>query len=169
MTLADVLAVSAAVAASCAGLAALFLLVQVLAPLAVERARTATLERKVSTGLLGAVAFIGLLFVFAVITKAAQGPVRLAGLMVFLFGLVLFALGGAALAGELGRRLRQRSSADITSTALGTSVLFLSSLLPLLGWFVVFPCAAALFLGAGIRGLSGSRSVAPVSSVPAAV
>jgi hypothetical protein len=169
MTLADVLAVSAAVAASCAGLAALFLLIPILFPLAVERARTATLARKISTGLLGAVAFFGLLFVFAVITKAAQGPVRLIGLVVFLFGLVLFAIGGAALAGELGRRLRHRSSTDMTSTALGTGVLFLSSLLPLLGWFVVLPCAASLFLGAGIRGLSGSGSVAPVSSVPAAV
>ncbi len=162
MTLADVLALSAALLATCGGLAALFLMLPVLAPRQVARARAAALASPVGTcltGLLGT----GLGLVLAgVAGNAARGPVRLLAFLVVLGLLSTLAVGGAAVAGELGRRIASRSGApNPAHTALGAAVLLFACLVPLVGWFVVLPITTALLLGAGFRGLLPSPAALP--------
>lgn len=165
MTLADVLALSAALLATCGGLAALFLMLPVLAPRKVARARAAALTSPVGTCLTGLLGTGLGLALAGLAGNAARGPVRLLAFLVVLGLLSILAVGGAAVAGELGRRIASHSGAanpaNPAHTALGAAVLLFACLVPLVGWFVVLPITTALLLGAGFRGLLPSPATLP--------
>ncbi len=88
-----------------------------------------------------------------------QGPWGAVGIAVISFYFIFASVGVSALASFVGRRLRgQASTPDFRTdeplwkeTLRGGSILSLSFLLPLVGWFVIMPIAFVTGCGATIR------------------
>lgn len=84
--------------------------------------------------------------------NANPAPLKIMGIALILF-LVLVAFPGAAgLARIAARRLRGDETADLTfaSTGRASAMLILASLAPFIGWFLVFPLQFFASLGAGL-------------------
>lgn len=152
MTLADVLAVAAGLAIACAGFASLSVILAVLFPGAVARARHRAEARPGLSVGLGALYAFASAIAGSAFLKAPAPPLRGGAILVFLAAATLAVLGGAGLSGALGQRSRGSAAAPagIRDMLRGALLLESAALLPLVGWFVVLPAAILLALGAGI-------------------
>jgi len=154
MTLADVLAVAAGLAIAGAGFASLSVILGVLFPRAVARARFRAEARPGRSVALGAGFAFASAIVGSAFLKAPAPPLQGGAILVFLTAATLAVLGGAGLSGSLGRRARgapsDGSASSIRDMLRGALLLESAALLPLVGWFVVLPTAVLLSLGAGI-------------------
>ena len=85
---------------------------------------------------------------------AVHGKVRvILTLLLFLLGLGLFsisAIGLAALANSLGQRIGKASSST-NPNLIGATLMVLSGLAPYLGWFIFAPIALGIGFGANIQ------------------
>lgn len=132
-----------------------FLVATALWPAFVARAAGATAERPVLTFLLGVPGTLALLFVSVALTSAPGGAARALGLL-FAGAAIGFALTGAAgVALRVGRALPSPGDAEREWPRVLRAgvVLELAMLLPILGWFLVFPATVVLGVGAATMAL----------------
>ncbi|HZJ56304.1 MAG TPA: hypothetical protein VFD38_19335 [Myxococcaceae bacterium] len=117
---------------------------------AVERARLTYATRPVAATLVGLLALLPVVVVFGVFAKAAHPGVKLVTGALLMVPLVLALIGSAGLADKIGAGLRAPVDDDQPWRRVlrGGAVLALLFVVPLLGWFVVFPLTLASGLGA---------------------
>lgn len=155
------------------GMVGFFALSRALWPAWIQRTRERWSDRPVRTTLTGFAVAVPAVTVCIVI---AQGPGPLSALGGIAIGLLvgLALVGMAGLATYIGARLSAPGDAGRTwvQTIRGGVVLELSCLLPILGWFVVFPIALLGGLGAAILGwrrpntvVRGRRATQPMPEV----
>jgi hypothetical protein len=155
MTMSDTLIVISLIAGFGTALTAAGLLFHALLPAWVARAEG---RARTSTGASVALGVVlGLvLFVLAVALLQAPAPaLRIAGLALLFTELVFSFAGTAGVARFLGSRLPSPADAERPWKAVvrGWVVLYLASLLPILGWFVFLPVALLTGFGAALLGL----------------
>lgn len=162
MTIADVLATVVALFLLGLGFGAFGLILDLFVPSLVERAARHVSERPLSSFFLGLGLLLAVLVTSAVLVKAPLPPARLAAIGLLLAGLTLAALGGTGLALHIGRRYREAAKLDPSPRDLfrGTVLLESAVAFPIVGWFVVFPVAFLVTLGAGLRSLFTPRAEA---------
>jgi hypothetical protein len=156
MTLADVLAVAAGLAIAGAGFASLSVILSVLAPRAVARARDQAERRPGRSIFLGLAAAVATALTVGAFLEAPAPPLHAGAVLALLAALALAVLGGAGLAGALGVRATEGSGprpVSVRDLLRGALLLESASLLPLVGWFVVLPAALLLSFGAGVATL----------------
>lgn len=162
--MAEVFRVSLLVAGGFLVLVAYWLASAALFPAWVARARDAGVDRPVRATLLGAVIGVPLTLIGG--SMAMQGPdagARAVGALVVSIP-ILLALGGStglALRIGAGLALPSDATAPWLRVLRGGTVLALTFLLPVVGWFVVFPWA--LMQGVGVALLAIRRRARPVT------
>jgi hypothetical protein len=116
----------------------------------VERARLTYATRPVAATLAGVVAFLPLTVLFLVFARAAHPGVKLVTGALLMVPLVLALVGSAGLADKIGAGLASPVDVDQPWRRVlrGGAVLALLFVVPLLGWFAVFPLTLASGLGA---------------------
>ena len=152
---------------------ALLIVLNLLLPVKVERAREKLEAHSVRCLVIGVVAMglsfsvlllLGYLINLPVLQTmasenvsyfyAVHGLVRVTlTLLLFLLGLSLFsisAIGLAALANSLGQRIGKASS-SINPNLIGAILLVMSGLAPYLGWFIFAPIALGISFGANVQ------------------
>ncbi|HET7011944.1 MAG TPA: hypothetical protein VFI11_14290 [Anaerolineales bacterium] len=128
-------------------LAALFAAVSALFPVTVEMARRSADDQPSRSFWLGLVNLLFVTGLTVLLLSISQGPVlRFLAMVVAAAGFIILTLGLAAVCGLVGERLAPHRS-GLGRIVLGTVVMTLGSITPLVGWFGLFPYAA--FLGAG--------------------
>jgi hypothetical protein len=128
-------------------LTALFLVVEVLFPRAVEQTRAAASDSPGRSLLLGLVN-AGFLIVLAVaITSAGVDALNVIALILLAILVAGLAVGLTAMARFLGQRLFP-GSGETKRMVAGSGLLILACLMPFVGWFGLFPYV-------GLRGLGG--------------
>lgn len=154
MTLADVLAVAAGLAIAGAGFASLSVILSVLLPRAVSRARDQAERRPGRSVAIGALAAVTTAIAAGAFWRAPAPPLHVGAVFTILFALGLGVLGGAGLSAALGLRAVQGSGpAGVRDLLRGALLLESAALLPLVGWFIVLPASLLLALGAGVATL----------------
>jgi hypothetical protein len=134
-------------------LAAMQLLLATLFPRRLDATRRALRARPWGSGVLGLVLAAALIAAVAVVGAVAKAAPVIPGALGV--GAALLALFGlAAVASEVGARLASAGAAASPWRALlrGSLTVSLASLLPLVGWLVLFPAAIACGLGAWTLG-----------------
>jgi hypothetical protein len=113
--------------------------------------------------------FLGVLFWVVTIALAAAllqnsnpGPLKLLGWMFAAPMLVGSVVGGAAFAQLVAARLRGHMTNESPILALvgGALSTTLAGLLPIIGWFVFYPVAGFISVGAGVLGILSKREIA---------
>jgi len=117
---------------------------------AVERAHETYATRPVAATLAGLGALVPVAGVFVVFARAAHPGVKLVTGAVLMVPLLLALVGSAGLADRIGAGLRSPVDRQQPWRRVlrGGAVLALLFLVPLLGWFAVFPLTLASGLGA---------------------
>jgi len=145
-----------------------------LFPASVERAR-AHIERRRGrsfwTGIAASIVVaVPILVLFALPLQAAT----FAAVFWLASALAFATIGATGIAAEMGRRLEQRSHADVsgaTAFVRGAVALELAGAFPLVGWLIVIPLATVTAMGASVLALLGglrrTHAVSPASSSPA--
>jgi hypothetical protein len=165
MILADVLAVLVALALLGAGFPALLVLLSLLLPEAVERAREQIASRPVRAFGRGLLTLLGLVIVASILKKGV-GVGQLLAFATLLVGLTTAMVGGAGLASHLAARYRGQTGSVMPPNEVfaGGLLLELASVVPLVGWFVLLPVSLVTMLGAGAAALLGrARRPEPVA------
>jgi hypothetical protein len=116
----------------------------------VERARLTYATRPVAATLAGLLAMVPVALVFVVFAKAAQPGVKLLTGALLMVPLIFALIGSAGLADKIGAGLAAPvdEAQPWRRVLRGGGVLALLFVLPLLGWFAVFPLTLASGLGA---------------------
>ena len=150
MIFADILFWFLMVAGAHLGLNAYWLAAVALFRPAVERARLTHATRPVAATLAGLLALLPVALVFAVFAKAAHPGVKLLTGALLMIPLVLALIGSAGLADKIGAGLAAPVDAaqPWRRVLRGGAVLALLFVVPVLGWFAVFPLTLASGLGA---------------------
>lgn len=147
-----------------AGLISIFTIINLLLPVPIEKTRT-TLETSLGRSLL--LGFVNFLFagvVGVLFALPARAGGILAGIFVFLIGLlalavtVLTLLGLSSAISMLGSRIGE-TKLPVTTYIRGGVLLLLACLTPYLGWFIFTPVVIWTSFGAAIQTLFRRRSV----------
>lgn len=151
MIMADVLKILLLIAGTLIVLVSYWLAAAALFPSMVSRARTAYVERPVRTTLLGAAITIPMLLVGLTLLTAAPNPaLKLLGVVALSLPVLFGLLGSAGLGERIGMGLP--SALDVAHpwrrTLRGGTVLSLTFLLPVIGWFGVLPWTIVSGVGA---------------------
>lgn len=144
-------------------LMALFLVVEALFPRAVEQTRLAATEsptRSLILGLVNAIFLSALAIAIMSLNVEALNLIALVLLAILVAGL---AVGLTAMARFLGLRLFP-GMGEIKRTLAGSLVLILACLMPVVGWFGLFPYVGLRGLGAFVMAMARRRSAAPDTS-----
>lgn len=159
MTIADVLAGIVALTLLGLGFGSLAITFSLVFPRAVERAAEHVSAHPRSSFVAGLGTLAAVLLLSGILLKVPSAPARLLGLGFLLATLTVATLGGTGLAVQLGRRLRDPGKdAPSTRDLIGGALLLESAVaFPIVGWFVVFPIAFLVTLGAGLRSLFTPR------------
>lgn len=149
MIFADILFWFLVVAGAVAALNAHWLAAVALFPRAVERAHRTYATRPVAATLVGLLALVPVLGLFAVFTRASHPGVKLVTGALLMFPLVLALVGSAGLADRIGAGLAAPvdDSQPWRRVARGGAVLALLLVVPVLGWFALLPLTLASGLG----------------------
>lgn len=146
--------------AICISMVAFFAVMKVLFPGRVEKTRVVAEEmpgRAFTIGLVNTIFFGAIALAFAALDSAvgSELPSTLAILVLILpgAGIVLGLVGVVQLVGE---RLSPQNT-GFKRTVWGTLLLILACVLPIIGWFLLFPYIALLGLGAFIVGFFHRR------------
>jgi hypothetical protein len=150
MTMSDTMIVISVIAGFGASLTAIGLLFTALFPRWVARAEARIRGTPVRASLTGLGLGLPGMLAVAALAQAPNGAVKFLGLCGFLAMLFVSFAGTAAFARIIGSRLPSPVDAERPwrATLRGWVVLFLSSLLPVLGWFLFLPGALLLGFGA---------------------
>ncbi len=153
MTIADVLAVLAALVLVGLAFPSLFAAIGLVFPKAIDRGTEQIATHPVRTFGTGIVTLIGLLVLAGVMKAILIGPLKALGVLVLLGGLWLVALGAAALVHHLAHLLAQQTAtkSPLHHIFLGTFLLEFSILTPFVGWLVVLPVVFFVMLGTGVH------------------
>lgn len=166
MTMSDTIMVISIIAGLGISLTSIGLLATALAPGWVRRSTARLQAAPVSTSLAGL--FVGGLAYLVDFALLAQPhpAVKFAALIGLLGLLSLSFTGAAGLARLIGSRLPSPADADRPWKAVvrGWAVLYLASILPILGWFVILPAALLAGFGAALTGVLAAR---PAEASPA--
>jgi hypothetical protein len=169
MTMSDTLIVISLIAGFGTALTAAGLFFHALMPSwvarAEQRARSST-GKSVSLGIcLGLVVF----FVAVVLMQNPLTPLKIAGIGLLFTELVFAFAGTAGVARFLGSRLPSPADAERPWKAVirGWVVLYLASLLPVIGWFVFLPVALLTGFGAALLGLVTPKPAPAPAPAPA--
>lgn len=149
MIFADILFWFLMVAGAYLALNAYWLAAVALSRPTVERAHRTYAARPVAATLVGLLALVPAAGVFAVFAKAAHPGVKLLAGAVLLVPLVLSLVGSAGLADRIGAGLATPvdRAQPWRRVLRGGAVLGLLFIVPVLGWFAVFPLTLASGLG----------------------
>ncbi len=164
MTLAQVQAAVAVVAALVGTWTGLLIAVALLLPKQAARAELALEEHPKAcfvSGLGMVAALVGVFIVFQI----PNTLVKLIGQLLFLGISATLILGGAGLATLMGRRISEMSGAKTSFGSLvrGSLIYSMAIGFPYVGWLLFAPLSAIFALGAGIRTLWPRRhQIAPV-------
>jgi hypothetical protein len=94
------------------------------------------------------------------------GIAKLAAVLIVFGAFGLATLGAAAVAAEMGDRLRARpASLSAAGASSGAVALELAAIFPIVGWFLVIPGVLLLGFGAGVFGILRWMPRASVSNV----
>ncbi len=149
-----------------AGLISIFIVVNILFPIAIERTLTALGTSLGRSFLVGLVNFLWVGALDAVLIWLAQlvSSVKvLSGILIIIGGLItliltlLTFLGLASLAGSIGQRIDE-SSNEFQRVVRGGIVLILAGFTPFIGWFGFTPLAMLTALGAAIQSMFGRHT-----------
>jgi hypothetical protein len=167
VTIADVLAILAALAIAGAGFPSLLVLTRLLLPASVARSESGLTCKPVRLVAFGFGAAVLVIAAASVASNTLAGPGKLLGLVILLCGLALSVLGATGLAARLARAAwgnadQPPSVRDLIRAAV---LLELACALPVAGWFVVLPIAICASLGAGVSAALSRipRPVAPAT------
>ncbi|HZW89353.1 MAG TPA: hypothetical protein VFF12_09765 [Myxococcaceae bacterium] len=130
---------------------------------AVERARLTYATRPVAATLAGLLGLVPVALVFAVFARAAHPGVKLLTGALLMVPLILALVGSAGLADKIGAGLASPvdEAQPWRRVLRGGAVLGLLFVVPLLGWFAVFP----LTLASGLGALFLPRRAGPIPEV----
>jgi hypothetical protein len=150
MIFADILFWFLMVAGAYLALNAYWLAAVALVRTALERARIAYATRPGGATLAGLLAQVAVALVFLVFARAHHPGLKLVTGALLIVPLVLALVGSAGLADKIGAGLASPVDADQPWRRVlrGGAVLALLFVVPLLGWFAVFPLTLASGLGA---------------------
>ena len=141
---------------------ALLILATILCPRFTERVSDELKMRHLKCFLLGLVNVVFLIILVAVSR----------GILVIIVGPVLFILiilGWVGIADDLGRRMLRLINKEgnrLTRITFGWLVLFFSSIVPVVGWFIIFPYLTLSGCGAFVIALVGKKK--PLNNVTGA-
>jgi hypothetical protein len=142
-------------------LAALFAAVAALFPVTVEITRRAADDQPGRSFGLGLVNILFLTGLTLALLSISEGPfLRFLALLVTSAGTVALTFGLAAVVGLTGERIAPQRS-GLARIVLGTVVLSLGCLTPVVGWFGLLPYVACLGVGGFVLGLFRRRSGPP--------
>jgi hypothetical protein len=155
MTIADVLAVLAALGLAGTGLPALVSLLHLLVPGVTERSSDALSRHPIGSFALGFLAAIAILVVVTVSSNVLAGPGKLVGVLALASGFGAVVLGWTGLSILVGRRLAERTgrSHTVPDVLAGSILVEFACVIPILGWLFVLPIVLLMALGAGVRAL----------------
>jgi len=140
------------------GLISIFIIVNLILPTPIERTRSILETNMGRSLLLGFVNFLFAGIVGVVLALPARVGGIVAGIFVFLIGLValtvavLTLFGLVALTSLLGNRIGEMKS-PVTTHIRGGILLLLACLTPYLGWFIFIPLVLWTALGATVQTL----------------
>lgn len=168
VTIGDVLAVIGIVVATVLSLWALVLATALLFQARAERARARIERSPGKVTLRGALMALVLGVLVAALLNHPNGLLKLIGWVVYLLLLVVGAVGFSGLAALVAQRLAQMEPSLTPYAALSRGALLcvLTTLVPILGWFVAAPLIGFASLGAGAEALF-SRAATIASPTPA--
>jgi hypothetical protein len=128
----------------------------------VERARLAYAVRPVASVGVGLAVLLPILLLGVGLVRATNGPSKLLVLMVLMVPLVFALVGSAGLADRIGAGLPspEDTARPWRRVLRGGAVLGLLFIVPVLGWFALFP----LTLASGLGALILSRRLLPPSA-----
>lgn len=149
-----------------ASLTAYFLLVRALAPTFVARGAASARARPVASFSLGLFSCLAAFIAVAVLLNAAQGPLKLFGVMALSLTVGFVLAGLAGVAEGIGTSLAFSPASPSKALARGSVVVLGSAALPIVGWFVVAPLAVLVGTGAGLFALRRPKA-APISATHA--
>lgn len=158
MLMADTVKIFLIVLGSLLSLCAFWLFCRALWPSLVKKSQSHCQEKALKCFLLGLPVSAVPILAFLILVNAPQPVLKMVGFAIFFLYLVYANIGVSGLVTMMGERLREGSShtSPWRITLLGSFVLSFTSLLPLFGWFFIFPIA--LITGAGARFLAGKKN-----------
>jgi len=163
MTIGDVLAVTAGIGAVGAAWTAAILLFALAFPAKTAAAQAKLTEAPGASFGIGLAVVLGGGLLSVVCWNAPAGPVKLLAVVLAAGICLTAALGSAGAVRLLGERIdadaRMSPFASLTRAAI---LYVLAGFLPVLGWFVLLPCALALSVGGGVAALAPKRVKQPV-------
>ena len=112
---------------------------------------------------LGIGALLALAFGILSVTLMGQGgPVAALGFLILAAGLALALVGSSGLALIMAERLRRLDSSHslLAANARGAALAVAVGLIPIIGWFFLFPAALLASLGAGFTALTMKKQAA---------
>ncbi|MBI2432046.1 MAG: hypothetical protein HYV26_04175 [Candidatus Hydrogenedentes bacterium] len=127
-----------------------WLLFEACLPAFVERARTQYERRPLRMLFLGLAVAAPAVLAGSALAQAGNGAVKLVGVTLLLFLLLLALLGSTGFARLVGARLQAQSDEmqPWRRVLRGGAIVAITFVLPLLGWFVVLPAVLVSGLGA---------------------
>lgn len=161
MTIGDVLAVVAGVAASGVTLWAALVTNTLLFPGRTQRASEILVTKPGRTIGFGLFLILTAGVIGFGLVVQPNGVLRLVGWAVSLALLFLASLGSAGLSLLLAERIQGRDEAHspLMASMRAATLLVLACFVPLLGWFLLFPMSLAAGLGAGVHAVWEARPV----------
>lgn len=137
------------------------LLMSSLFPKAVDRAEQDFRAKPVASVLVGALVLMCAFGVVAVLVAVPSPAIRALGIIAGACVFVASITGLAGIASHLGVALAAEGAPRFTRIRRGMTVLELSMMLPIVGWFFVLPLALAASMGVVARGLFARSPRAP--------
>jgi hypothetical protein len=166
MTMSDTLIVISLIAGFGTALTAAGLLFHALMPSWVKRAEQRARTAPAKSVALGVILGLVLFAAAVALVQHPHAAVKMAGVGLLFTELVFAFAGMAGVARFLGSRLPSPADAERPWKAVirGWVVLYLASLLPVLGWFVFLPVALLTGFGAALLGLAAPKAPARIAA-----
>ena len=139
-----------------------------LFPDMVGRARVRAADTPWRSFLLGVGAVLLTAIPVLILSALPIGIAKLAAVLIVFGAFGLATLGAAAVAAEMGNRLRSHAPAEVSEAGAfvrGAVALELAAIFPIVGWFLVIPGVLLLGFGAGVFSVLRWMPRASVSNV----
>lgn len=163
MTLADVFAIIAAVVIFLMGFISTTAITRVTLAQEVENGRLRLTTRPYRSLLIGLLTLLPTLIFAVALLKAPLGILKLSGLLLLAVSTGIVVIGLSAVLAVFSERVFGIGF-TLSRHALSATILLMSVLFPLLGWFLILPLTLLIAFGTGLRSLfKQSVSTAPAS------
>ncbi len=163
LTIGDVLAATLLVLGTALTTLSAFVLVGLLFPVRAEAAAQRVESRPWATMTSGVLVALPALALATVLGAIPSPVARALSLVVVVLLLVVAVVGASGLAKLAANRAEAANSrlSSLGGLVLGSTLLVLAALIPLVGWFVVAPIGLLTSLGAGVHALKPSSGRVP--------